>query len=163
MVIFKIAIISEMIMLHLMGSRMMEGVPYSHNWSHSHFSLLLNYLHYGYINCFDYLLKHKYSQPFNLILYRAFAKKQQQLSALKVLQRNCAAYLKLRHWQWWRVFTKVYCCRPPPGHSVCWNPQHWESDMLCYLLVPCATLCRWSLCFKLLVRRKNFRLRMRSC
>lgn len=38
---------------------------------------------------------------------RAFAKKQQQLSALKVLQRNCAAYLKLRHWQWWRVFTKV--------------------------------------------------------
>lgn len=40
-------------------------------------------------------------------LRRAFAKKQQQLSALKVLQRNCAAYLKLRHWQWWRVFTKV--------------------------------------------------------
>ncbi|XP_029706052.1 myosin-10-like isoform X2 [Takifugu rubripes] len=38
---------------------------------------------------------------------RAFAKKQQQLSALKVLQRNCAAYLKLRHWQWWRLFTKV--------------------------------------------------------
>uniref|UniRef100_A0A8D0GJG9 Myosin heavy chain 10 n=1 Tax=Sphenodon punctatus TaxID=8508 RepID=A0A8D0GJG9_SPHPU len=38
---------------------------------------------------------------------KAFAKKQQQLSALKVLQRNCAAYLKLRHWQWWRVFTKV--------------------------------------------------------
>ncbi|KAG7223717.1 hypothetical protein INR49_015445 [Caranx melampygus] len=37
----------------------------------------------------------------------AFAKKQQQLSALKVLQRNCAAYLKLRHWQWWRLFTKV--------------------------------------------------------
>uniref|UniRef100_A0A3Q3IGA7 Myosin, heavy chain 10, non-muscle n=1 Tax=Monopterus albus TaxID=43700 RepID=A0A3Q3IGA7_MONAL len=39
--------------------------------------------------------------------FRAFAKKQQQLSALKVLQRNCAAYLKLRHWQWWRLFTKV--------------------------------------------------------
>ncbi|XP_041077288.1 myosin-10-like isoform X4 [Polyodon spathula] len=38
---------------------------------------------------------------------KAFAKKQQQLSALKVLQRNCAAYLKLRHWQWWRLFTKV--------------------------------------------------------
>uniref|UniRef100_A0A671RB56 Myosin-10-like n=1 Tax=Sinocyclocheilus anshuiensis TaxID=1608454 RepID=A0A671RB56_9TELE len=37
---------------------------------------------------------------------KAFAKKQQQLSALKVLQRNCAAYLKLRHWQWWRLFTK---------------------------------------------------------
>uniref|UniRef100_A0A671RB04 Myosin-10-like n=1 Tax=Sinocyclocheilus anshuiensis TaxID=1608454 RepID=A0A671RB04_9TELE len=42
---------------------------------------------------------------------KAFAKKQQQLSALKVLQRNCAAYLKLRHWQWWRLFTKVlYTC-----------------------------------------------------
>ncbi|KAL1005922.1 hypothetical protein UPYG_G00065670 [Umbra pygmaea] len=38
---------------------------------------------------------------------KAFAKKQQQLSALRVLQRNCAAYLKLRHWQWWRLFTKV--------------------------------------------------------
>uniref|UniRef100_H3DRF9 Myosin, heavy chain 10, non-muscle n=1 Tax=Tetraodon nigroviridis TaxID=99883 RepID=H3DRF9_TETNG len=38
---------------------------------------------------------------------RVYAKKQQQLSALKVLQRNCAAYLKLRHWQWWRLFTKV--------------------------------------------------------
>ncbi|XP_059804704.1 myosin-10 isoform X1 [Hypanus sabinus] len=38
---------------------------------------------------------------------KAFLKKQQQLSALKVLQRNCAAYLKLRHWQWWRLFTKV--------------------------------------------------------
>lgn len=40
-------------------------------------------------------------------MFRAYAKKQQQLSALKVLQRNCAAYLKLRHWQWWRLFTKV--------------------------------------------------------
>ncbi|XP_072281665.1 myosin-10-like isoform X5 [Pyxicephalus adspersus] len=38
---------------------------------------------------------------------KAFAKKQQQMSALKVVQRNCAAYLKLRHWQWWRLFTKV--------------------------------------------------------
>ncbi|XP_037118262.1 myosin-10 isoform X4 [Syngnathus acus] len=38
---------------------------------------------------------------------KSFSKKQQQLSALKVLQRNCAAYLKLRHWQWWRLFTKV--------------------------------------------------------
>ncbi|XP_014459599.1 myosin-10 isoform X3 [Alligator mississippiensis] len=38
---------------------------------------------------------------------RAFLKKQQQLSALRVMQRNCAAYLKLRHWQWWRLFTKV--------------------------------------------------------
>ncbi|MXQ93029.1 hypothetical protein E5288_WYG017584 [Bos mutus] len=27
--------------------------------------------------------------------------------ARKVMQRNCAAYLKLRHWQWWRLFIKV--------------------------------------------------------
>uniref|UniRef100_A0A672GY08 Myosin, heavy chain 14, non-muscle n=1 Tax=Salarias fasciatus TaxID=181472 RepID=A0A672GY08_SALFA len=38
---------------------------------------------------------------------KAFTKKQQQLSALRVMQRNCAAYLKLRNWQWWRLFTKV--------------------------------------------------------
>ncbi|XP_053865869.1 myosin-10-like isoform X2 [Malaclemys terrapin pileata] len=38
---------------------------------------------------------------------KAFMKKQQQMSALRVMQRNCAAYLKLRHWQWWRLFTKV--------------------------------------------------------
>lgn len=40
-------------------------------------------------------------------LSRAFAKRQQQLTAMKVLQRNCAAYLRLRNWQWWRLFTKV--------------------------------------------------------
>uniref|UniRef100_A0A8C8RUZ4 Myosin heavy chain 14 n=1 Tax=Pelusios castaneus TaxID=367368 RepID=A0A8C8RUZ4_9SAUR len=38
---------------------------------------------------------------------KAFLKRQQQMSALRVMQRNCAAYLKLRHWQWWRLFTKV--------------------------------------------------------
>ncbi|XP_077474164.1 myosin-9 isoform X2 [Stigmatopora argus] len=38
---------------------------------------------------------------------RAFSRRQQQLTAMKVIQRNCAAYLKLRNWQWWRLFTKV--------------------------------------------------------
>ncbi|XP_034639214.1 myosin-11 isoform X2 [Trachemys scripta elegans] len=38
---------------------------------------------------------------------KAFAKRQQQLTAMKVIQRNCSAYLKLRNWQWWRLFTKV--------------------------------------------------------
>ncbi|KAI2666876.1 Myosin-9 [Labeo rohita] len=38
---------------------------------------------------------------------KAFAKRQQQLTAMRVIQRNCAAYLKLRNWQWWRLFTKV--------------------------------------------------------
>uniref|UniRef100_A0AAV2MCR1 Myosin-10-like n=1 Tax=Knipowitschia caucasica TaxID=637954 RepID=A0AAV2MCR1_KNICA len=38
---------------------------------------------------------------------KTFMRKQQQLSAMRVMQRNCAAYLKLRNWQWWRLFTKV--------------------------------------------------------
>lgn len=41
------------------------------------------------------------------IARKAFSKRQQQLTAMKVIQRNCAAYLKLRNWQWWRLFTKV--------------------------------------------------------
>ncbi|KAM4720712.1 myosin-9 [Rhinophrynus dorsalis] len=41
------------------------------------------------------------------IARKAFARRQQQLTAMKVIQRNCAAYLKLRNWQWWRLFTKV--------------------------------------------------------
>lgn len=49
---------------------------------------------------------------------KAFTKRQQQLTAMKVIQRNCAAYLKLRNWQWWRLFTKVSIglmpYRPPP-------------------------------------------------
>ncbi|KAM7008903.1 myosin-9-like [Tautogolabrus adspersus] len=38
---------------------------------------------------------------------KASTKRQQQLIAMKVMQRNCAAYLKLKNWQWWRLFTKV--------------------------------------------------------
>ncbi|XP_024127662.1 myosin-11 [Oryzias melastigma] len=38
---------------------------------------------------------------------KAFSRRQQQLTAMKVIQRNCACYLRLRNWQWWRLFTKV--------------------------------------------------------
>ncbi|XP_023677874.2 myosin-11-like isoform X1 [Paramormyrops kingsleyae] len=38
---------------------------------------------------------------------KAFAKRQQQMTAMKVIQRNCASYLKLHNWQWWKLFTKV--------------------------------------------------------
>lgn len=38
---------------------------------------------------------------------RMFEKRRQQLSAIRVIQRNCSSYLKLRNWQWWRLFTKV--------------------------------------------------------
>nr|CAG4643693.1 EOG090X00BY [Lepidurus arcticus] len=36
-----------------------------------------------------------------------FHKRVQQLNAIRIIQRNCAAYLKLRNWQWWRLYTKV--------------------------------------------------------
>lgn len=55
---------------------------------------------------------------------RAFLKKQQQLSALRVMQRNCAAYLKLRHWQWWRLFTKVRV-----GHRMCARGRGMDWDV----------------------------------
>ena len=42
-----------------------------------------------------------------LIARRNYVKRTQQLNAIRILQRNCAAYLKLRNWQWWRLYTKV--------------------------------------------------------
>ena len=52
-------------------------------------------------------------------LFRNYVKRTQQLNAIRILQRNCSAYLKLRNWQWWRLYTKVkpllqvskYCSR----------------------------------------------------
>ncbi|XP_067128041.1 LOW QUALITY PROTEIN: myosin heavy chain, non-muscle-like [Centruroides vittatus] len=38
---------------------------------------------------------------------RNYQKRLQQLNAIRILQRNCAAYLKLRNWSWWRLYTKV--------------------------------------------------------
>merc|ERR550534_1028575 len=42
-----------------------------------------------------------------LLARRNYQKRVQQLNAIRNLQRNCAAYLKLRNWQWWRLYTKV--------------------------------------------------------
>lgn len=42
-----------------------------------------------------------------LIARRNYHKRLQQLNAIRILQRNCAAYLKLRNWSWWRLYTKV--------------------------------------------------------
>merc|ERR1719264_135069 len=42
-----------------------------------------------------------------LLARRNYQKRTQQLNAIRILQRNCAAYLKLRNWQWWRLYTKV--------------------------------------------------------
>ena len=38
---------------------------------------------------------------------RSFTRRVQQLNAIRIIQRNCSAYLKLRNWQWWRLYTKV--------------------------------------------------------
>lgn len=50
---------------------------------------------------------------------RAFMKKQQQLSALRVMQRNCHAYLILKNWQWWRLFIKVRPARKISAFRLC--------------------------------------------
>ncbi|XP_031573966.1 myosin-10-like [Actinia tenebrosa] len=41
------------------------------------------------------------------IARKQYHRRVQQLSAIRVIQRNCLSYLKLRNWQWWRLFTKV--------------------------------------------------------
>ncbi|KAG0411031.1 hypothetical protein HPB47_011840, partial [Ixodes persulcatus] len=38
---------------------------------------------------------------------RNYQKRMQQLNAMRIIQRNCASYLKLRNWAWWRLYTKV--------------------------------------------------------
>ncbi|TRY69455.1 hypothetical protein TCAL_10194 [Tigriopus californicus] len=41
-----------------------------------------------------------------LIARRNYVKRTQQLNAIRILQRNGAAYLKLRNWQWWPLEEK---------------------------------------------------------
>nr|CAD2196286.1 unnamed protein product [Meloidogyne enterolobii] len=38
---------------------------------------------------------------------RLYQKRVQQSNAIRILQRNGLAWLKLRDWQWWRLYTKV--------------------------------------------------------
>ncbi|XP_048764232.1 myosin heavy chain, non-muscle isoform X2 [Ostrea edulis] len=52
-----------------------------------------------------------------LIARRNYQRRLQQLSAIRVIQRNCAAYLKLRNWAWWRLFTKVKPLLPVTGQE----------------------------------------------
>ncbi|XP_042206669.1 myosin heavy chain, non-muscle-like isoform X10 [Homarus americanus] len=42
-----------------------------------------------------------------MLARKNYQKRLQQLNAIRIIQRNCAAYLKLRNWQWWRLYTKV--------------------------------------------------------
>lgn len=38
---------------------------------------------------------------------KAVQQRIQDIQAIRIIQRNCVAYLKLRNWSWWRLFTKV--------------------------------------------------------
>ncbi|KAM7532769.1 hypothetical protein Aperf_G00000129579 [Anoplocephala perfoliata] len=38
---------------------------------------------------------------------KAVQQRTQDIQAIRIIQRNCVAYLKLRNWSWWRLFTKV--------------------------------------------------------
>jgi len=40
-------------------------------------------------------------------LSRAYQRRMEQYRAIRIIQRNIQSYLKLRNWQWWRLFTKV--------------------------------------------------------
>ncbi|XP_022648625.1 myosin heavy chain, non-muscle-like isoform X1 [Varroa destructor] len=42
-----------------------------------------------------------------LLARRMYQRRMQQLNAIRIIQRNCASYLKLRNWPWWRLYTKV--------------------------------------------------------
>lgn len=42
-----------------------------------------------------------------MLARRMYSRRVQQLNAIRIIQRNCSAYLKLRNWQWWRLYTKV--------------------------------------------------------
>ena len=67
---------------------------------------------------------------YDMVCGRNYQKRLQQINAIRVIQRNCAAYLKLRNWQWWRLFTKVVTSSfLSPFFPVC-TPQG------CHLLLP---------------------------
>lgn len=40
-----------------------------------------------------------------------FQKRVEQSNAIRIIQRNGHAWLRLRNWQWWRLFSKVRCYR----------------------------------------------------
>lgn len=48
---------------------------------------------------------------------KMYQKRMQQFNAIRVIQRNGLSYLKLRNWQWWRLFTKVKPVLPVTNHE----------------------------------------------
>ncbi len=87
------------------------------------------------------------------VLCRAFAKRQQQLIAMRVIQRNCAAYLKLKNWHWWRLFTKVHIQIHKP---VYWINKRSKSNVSTFFVF------RWSLCCRWPDRKRKWSLKRKS-
>lgn len=40
-------------------------------------------------------------------MFRNYQRRIQQLNAIRVIQRNGRALMKIRNWKWWRLFTKI--------------------------------------------------------
>ena len=57
---------------------------------------------------------------------RLYVKRMQQSNAIRVLQRNGLAWLKLRNWQWWRLFTKVKPLLQVTNHDAVLNAKDQE-------------------------------------
>ncbi|KAK6734342.1 hypothetical protein RB195_017866 [Necator americanus] len=43
---------------------------------------------------------------------RNFNQRREQAAAIRILQRNGRAWMRLREWQWWRLFTKLFYVKP---------------------------------------------------
>lgn len=88
------------------------------------FSFLVN-LYQGFKNIIIILaiILQQLALTYLICVCRHYQKRCQHLNAIRIIQRNCSAYLKLRNWQWWRLFTKV----TPQSLSV--NTQLTTSEM----------------------------------
>jgi myosin heavy chain 9/10/11/14 len=49
--------------------------------------------------------------------FRNYQRRVQQLHAIRMIQRNGRAWLKIRHWKWWRLFTKIRPILQVTGHD----------------------------------------------
>ena len=57
------------------------------------------------------LESHRYcdnrSNSLFFLSFRNYQRRIQQLNAIRVIQRNGRALMKIRNWKWWRLFTKI--------------------------------------------------------
>ena len=41
------------------------------------------------------------------LCFRAFSKRVEAHKAIRILQRNFAAHLKMRQWDWWKLYVRI--------------------------------------------------------